>query len=348
MPPRYDLRSDTVTRPDEAMRQAMAQAEVGDDVYREDPTARALEARAAELTGKPAALFMPTGSMGNQVALSCWAQRHQGVLCERRAHLLLYEQGAMAALSGLHPLPLEGDDSGCMDPEEVERALRPGPYYRVPPGVVTLEITHNVAGGQLPSRDKLAAIQRAARGHQIPVHLDGARLFNAAAAWDTPAAEIAALADSVTFCLSKGLGAPVGSVLCGPAAFIERALPMRKRFGGGMRQVGILAAAGLHALEHNLGRLGEDHAHARTLAEGLAQLPGLALDPQAFPTNIVYIQTRREMASRWVDALAARGVLLGVMGPETLRFCTHLDIHAADLDPILAAFTQVADELEGA
>ena len=287
----HDLRSDTVTRPTDAMRRAMFDAPVGDDVYREDPSARALEARAAELTGKEAALFVPTGSMGNQVAMATWAGRHQSVLCERRAHVLLYEQGAMAALSGLHPEPLQGDADGCLEPDDVERALRPGPYDRVPVGLVAVECTHNVAGGSLPSLDKLSRIHGLARERGVPVHMDGARLFNAATGYGVPVAQVAAHTDSVMFCLSKGLGAPVGSMLCGPRDFIASALPMRKRFGGGMRQVGSLCAAGLHALEHHVERLSRDHANARALAVGLDLVEGLSIDPGAFPTNILYVST---------------------------------------------------------
>lgn len=341
-----DLRSDTVTRPTRAMREAMFEAEVGDDVYREDPTALALEARAAELTGKEAALFMPTGSMGNQVALATWGERGQAVLCERRAHVFLYELGAMSAHSGLTPVTLDGDRDGCMDPEQVERALRPAPYYRVPVGVVSVEVTHNVAGGTLPSLEKLAQIHAHARQRGVPVHLDGARLFNAATAYGVSVAEICARADSVMFCLSKGLGAPVGSMLCGPAGFIERALAARKRFGGGMRQVGILAAAGLYALEHHVDRLAEDHANARRLAGGLRDIPGLSIDPERFPTNILYVDTAPERAPDWAAALARRDIHINYLGPDTIRFCTHLDVRAEDIPVVLSRVREVALELE--
>lgn len=340
-----DLRSDTVTRPTEAMRQAMFDAPVGDDVYREDPSAAALEARAAELTGMEAALFMPTGSMGNQVAMATWAGRHQSVLCERRAHVLLYEQGAMAALSGLHPEPLMGDAQGCLDPEDVARALRPAPYYRVPVGLVAVECTHNVAGGTLPDLDKLAEVRRVARDHGLPVHMDGARLFNAAAAYGVPASEVAAHADSVMFCLSKGLGAPVGSMLCGPRDFIERALPMRKRFGGGMRQVGIMCAAGLHALDHHIDRLADDHANARALANGLDAIDGLSIDPDAFPTNILYVTTAPEAAARWSDALRDRGVLAHALAHDRVRFVTHLDVPEDAIPEVLSRAADAAAEV---
>lgn len=339
--PIYDLRSDTVTRPSEAMRRAMTEALVGDDVYREDPTALELEQRAAEITGKEAALFMPTGSMGNQVALATWADRGQSVLCEARAHILLYEQGAMASLSGLTPAVMQGDEDGCLMPDEVERALRPAPYYRVPVGVVSVEVTHNMAGGTLPERDKLDAIAAHARDAGVPVHMDGARLFNAATAWDVPVAEIADRADSVMFCLSKGLGAPVGSMLCGPHEFIERALSVRKRFGGAMRQVGILAAAGLFALRHNVNRLQVDHDNAKKLAAGLNAIEGLSIDVERCPTNILYVDCEPEMGSRWVSHLATQGILINALGPERLRFVTHMDITGEDIDAVLAMIREL-------
>ncbi len=343
----FDLRSDTVTTPTPQMRQAMIEAEVGDDVYREDPTAARLEARAATITGKDAALFMPTGTMGNQVALATWARRGTSVVCEARAHLLLYEQAAMSALSGLTPSILDGDATGCIHPDDIERALRPAPYYRISPGVVAVECTHNVAGGQLPPLDKLAAIYAHARDAEIPVHMDGARLFNAACALDVPVSEICAHTDSVTFCLSKGLGAPIGSVLCGPAEFIERALAVRKRFGGGMRQIGMLAAAGLYALEHHVDRLAQDHLHARQLAEGLAGVEGLSVDPDAFPTNIVYVDCAPVSGARWVEVLAERGVLINALGPERLRFVTHLDFPGDAVDVVLDRVADAAQVMHG-
>ena len=339
--PIYDLRSDTVTRPGEAMRRAMAEALVGDDVYREDPTALELEARAAEITGKEAALFMPTGSMGNQVALATWADRGTSVLCEARAHILLYEQGAMASLSGLTPAVWITLEDGCLDPHEVERALRPAPYYRVPVGVVTVEVTHNMAGGTLPNPEKLAAIAAHARAAHVPVHMDGARLFNAATAWGVPVSEVTALADSVMFCLSKGLGAPVGSMLCGPKDFIDRALAVRKRFGGAMRQVGILAAAGLFALRHNVARLSKDHDNARKLAIGLSKVPGLSVDLERCPTNILYVDCEPEMGQRWVEHLAAQGILINALGPERLRFVTHMDVSEEEIDAVLATIQEL-------
>jgi len=338
----YDLRSDTLTQPTPAMREAMMSAPIGDDVYREDPSAHALEARAAELTGKEAALFVPTGTMGNQVALASWAERGQSVVCERHAHILLYELGAMSALSGLAPLPFEGDEHGCPDPEHVRRALMPASYTRMSVGVIGVEMTHNSHGGVIPALEKLGAIAEHARHAGVPVHMDGARLFNAAVALGVPASEIAQHTDSVNFCLSKGLGAPVGSVLCGPRDFIERALVVRKRFGGGMRQVGFLAAAGLHALDHHIERLAEDHERARRLALGLAEIDGLSLDPERFPTNIVYVDTDPEMAPVWERALAERGVMIHAMGLERLRFVTHLDLDDEVIDGVLERVAQVA------
>lgn len=339
---RIDLRSDTVTAPDLPMRQAMATALVGDDVYREDPTALRLEALAASLTGKDAALFMPTGSMGNQVALASWAERGESVLCEASSHVLLYEQGAMSALSGLTPCILEGDEQGCMDPAQVERALRPAPYYRVKVGVVATECTHNMRGGTLPSLSKLAGIKEHAARANVPVHLDGARLFNAARALDVEVEAITQHADSVMFCLSKGLGAPIGSMLCGPKDMMQRALAIRKRFGGAMRQVGILAAAGLHALTHNIPALDADHALARALASGLQEIPGLELEPERYPTNILYVDCAPELGERWVQAFAQRGVLINALGPERLRFVTHHDVGPAEVEETLRVAREIS------
>src|SRR6267378_2522657 len=251
-----DLRSDTVTRPTPSMRRAMAEAEVGDDVFREDPTVRRLEEAAAERTGKEAALFVPTGTMGNQIAVNVWTRPGQEVILEERSHIFDYEMGTMAVLSGVLPRP-----------------IRPPVYYLTQTGLIALENTHNMAGGTIFPLSVAESICSLARTQRIPIHLDGARLFTAAVAVREDAAELARPFDSVMFCLSKGLGAPVGSLVCGPAGFVDEALRVRKRMGGGMRQAGILAAAGLVALEENVERLAEDHDNARHLAEGIAGIP---------------------------------------------------------------------------
>ncbi|HXH28369.1 MAG TPA: threonine aldolase family protein, partial [Candidatus Polarisedimenticolia bacterium] len=243
-----DLRSDTVTRPTATMRRAMAEAEVGDDVFREDPTVRRLEEVAAGRLGKEAALFVPSGTMGNQIAVNVWTRPGQEVVLEEQSHIYNFEMATMAAFSGVLARPVPGED-GCPHPDRVRRAIRPPVYYLSPAGLVTLENTHNMAGGTIAPQDRCEAIVRVARDGGLPTHLDGARIFNAAVASGRPAAELARPFDSVMFCLSKGLGAPVGSLLAGSRAFIEEALRVRKRLGGGMRQAGVLAAAGLVALE---------------------------------------------------------------------------------------------------
>ena len=340
-----DLRSDTVTRPTPAMRRAMAEAEVGDDVFREDPTVRRLEELAAETLGKEAALFVPTGTMGNQVAVNVWTRPGQEVILEERSHIFNYEMGTMAAFSGVLPRPLRGE-GGHLAPAAVRAAIRPPVYYLTQTGLVTLENTHNMAGGTILPQEEAAAICALARQRGIPVHLDGARIFNAAIALDRPVAELSAPFDSVMFCLSKGLGAPVGSLLAGPTGFIDEALRVRKRMGGGMRQAGVLAAAGLVALRDNVERLAEDHAHARLLAGRVAATPGLSVDPARVQTNIVIFEvsspglTAPDLAARWKDA----GVFALALDERQVRAVTHYDVdragilHACDaLSRIVAA-----------
>ncbi|MCX7750528.1 MAG: low-specificity L-threonine aldolase [Candidatus Bipolaricaulota bacterium] len=342
-----DLRSDTVTLPTAAMRAAMAAAEVGDDVYGEDPTVRALEERAAELLGTEAALFVPSGTMGNQVAIACHTRPGQEVIVEASSHIYNVELGTMARFSGVQPRVIPGE-RGVFTPAQVEAAIRPDLYYLAPTGLVCLENTHNAAGGRIwpvgGAREILALAHR--RG--IPVHLDGARIFNAAVALGLPARELAHGFDSVMFCLSKGLGCPVGSLLCGSGAFIAEARRVRKALGGGMRQAGILAAAGLYALEHHVDRLAEDHEHARLLAEGLAQIPGLSVVPPE--TNIVLIRIERGPDAATLCArLRARGVLASPAGagtsPREVRMVTHLGISRRD---VARTVDLVAEELRAA
>ncbi|MBM3458527.1 MAG: low specificity L-threonine aldolase, partial [Armatimonadetes bacterium] len=282
-----DLRSDTVTHPTEAMRAAMATAEVGDDVYGEDPTVNRLQAVAARAVGMEASLFVPTGSMGNLLAVKCHTQPGDEILIERNAHILQFEMGGLAWFSGVTPLALESD-GGILDPDRVRENIHAHvPYYRMRTTLVCLENTHNYGGGRVYPLETLSAISASARAAGVPVHMDGARLFHAAVALGVPAAEITRHADSVMFCFSKGLSAPVGSVLCGTEEFIQKALRARRVVGGGMRQAGCLAAAALLALETMVDRLAEDHRNARNLAEGLAAIPGLVVEPEKVETNIV-------------------------------------------------------------
>ncbi len=336
-----DLRSDTVTRPTAEMRRAMAEAEVGDDVYGEDPTVRRLEEEAAARIGHEAAIFVPTGTMGNQVAIHLLSRPGTDVLVEAGSHVYNYELGAMTVWSGAMPRVLPGVD-GVLDPERVATAATPGPYYMARATLLVLENTHNHAGGVVLSVERKDALLDAARRHGLAAHLDGARIFNAAAALGVPAADLARGFDSVMFCLSKGLGAPAGSMLCGSRAFVTDARVARKRMGGAMRQVGVLAAAGLVALERHVGRLGEDHRRAARLAEALAALPVFRIDPSAVHTNIVIAEVvPPASAERLLAALRERGVLAGGMGPGRVRFVTHLDVDDAGIERAVAALRDV-------
>jgi threonine aldolase len=327
-----DLRSDTVTQPTAAMRQAMATAEVGDDVYGEDPTVRRLEEAAASRLGFAAALFVPTGTMGNQIAIQLLAPRGTDVLLEAGSHVYNYELGAMAAWSGALPRVLTGE-GGVLDPTQVERAVAPDVYYMARTSLLLLENTHNHAGGTVTSPARTAALLAAARAKELSAHLDGARIFNAAAAVSCEAIRLCEGFDTAMFCLSKGLGAPAGSVLCGSSELVREARVVRKRMGGGMRQAGILAAAGLHALEHHVVRLAEDHRRARRLAEALAEIPGFDLELNSVETNIVIAEVHPPLR---VEALLAslkeERVLAGGMGPGRIRFVTHLDVDDASLE----------------
>ena len=337
-----DLRSDTVTRPTAAMRRAMAEAEVGDDVFREDPTVRRLEEAAAARTGKEAALFVPTGTMGNQIAVNVWTRPGQEVILEERSHIFNYEMGTMAVFSGVLPRPLRGDD-GVLSVESVRKAIRPPVYYLTQTGLIALENTHNMAGGTIFPVSGAETICALARAQRIPVHLDGARLFNAAVALRRDPAELARPFDSVMFCLSKGLGAPVGSLICGPAGFIDEALRVRKRMGGGMRQAGVLAAAGLVALEQNVERLAEDHQNALRLAEGISGIRGLSIESARVQTNIVVFAvvgdgiTAKEVVGRWKE----EGVLALAIDETQVRAVTHYDVDRAGVERALAILAKL-------
>jgi threonine aldolase len=340
-----DLRSDTVTKPTPEMRRAMAGAEVGDDVYGEDPTVNRLEQRAAEIMGKEAALFVPTGTMGNVIGIKLHAQPGDEVVCDSHAHILDWEMGTHASFSGvtLRPVPsAASSDAGILRWCDIETAIREPDSFCSRTAVVHLEHPHNMGGGTLYPIEELDRICACAHARGMKVHLDGARIFNAAAASGLPAARIAAPADTVMFCLSKGLGAPVGSMLTGPAEAIKRARVYRKQLGGGMRQAGVLAAAGLIALEQMPARLSEDHAHARLLAEGLAQLPGVSIDPSKVVTNIVIfdIAATGLTPDQFVAAVKTRGVLIAGVGGSRIRAVTHLDVSRHDCERALEAIAQ--------
>jgi threonine aldolase len=334
-----DLRSDTVTRPTAAMREAMAAAEVGDDVLGDDPTGCRLETLAASLVGKAAALFVPSGTMGNQLAILAQTRRGQEVICGRSSHVLEHEVGAAAVISAVTLVPVP-DRGGRIAPEDVTAAIRTPDLHHPETGLLCLESAHS--GGAVAPLPALEAAATVARAAGLAVHLDGARLFNAAAALGVPAARIAAVADTVMFCVSKGLGAPVGSLLCGPADLVARARKGRKLLGGGMRQVGILAAAGLHALAHHVDRLAEDHRRAGRLAEGLARLPGVVIDVDCRDINMIWFTLDHPAPpDSLVEGLARRGVQVLPPMHGRWRLVTHLDVDDAGLDRALAAFREV-------
>ena len=318
-----DLRSDTVTRPTRAMRAAMAEAEVGDDVYGEDPTVRRLEERVADLLGTEAALFTPTGTMANQIALRAHTQPGDEIIISRDAHCWRHESGALAALAGVQTQMLAGY---TFTAAEVRAAYKGADPYVSPTRVVAVENTHNMGGGVCWEPAVLADVTDAAHALGMVAHLDGARLWNAAAATGTTERELARGFDSVSVCLSKGLGAPAGSVVAGPRAFIRACHRLRKMYGGGMRQAGILAAAGLHALEHHRGRLAEDHASARALAEALADASNITVDLARVQTNIVMIDLANGRAEAVVEHAREHGILLGTAGPQRIRAVAHLDV----------------------
>jgi len=337
-----DLRSDTVTKPTPAMRRAMFEAEVGDDVYGEDPTVNRLEARAAEITGKAAALFVPTGTMGNTIAIKLLTEHGQEVIADSRAHLHDYELSMIAWFSGcvIRAIPTE---RGLLSWEDVRRQIRPLGPYSAPTGAVCLEQPHNMAGGYVYPMATVYEICNGAHERGVPVHMDGARVFNASVALGIPVHEIAAPADTVMFCLSKGLGAPVGSILAGPADLIAKGRLYRKRLGGGMRQAGVLAAAGLVALEESPAKLAVDHANARFLAEGLAKIPGVSVNPAAVETNVVVFDVAATgVAPTDVSArLKQRGILMNPINERCVRAVTHYDVTRADCAQAVEAAAEV-------
>jgi len=337
-----DLRSDTVTRPSREMRRAMADAEVGDDVYGEDPTVNALQQRAAELLGVEATLLVPTGCMANQVALQILTRPGDEVLAGRSAHNYLFETGAASALAGVQVTQIGSD--GRFTAADVRANFHADDHHHVPTRLISIENTHNMGGGLLWNADDVRDVLAVARELGLHAHLDGARLWNAAVASATPERELAAGFDTVSVCLSKGLGAPVGSLIGGSTERMRDAHRARKRLGGGMRQAGVLAAAGLYALEHNRARLADDHANARALGTALADIEGLTVDVSQIHTNIVIaeVDSARGAAQKLVERAATRGVLFATIGAQRVRFVTHLDVDSGACERAAAIIAEVA------
>jgi threonine aldolase len=337
-----DLRSDTVTRPTDEMRRAMAEAEVGDDVYGEDPTVNRLEKRAAEIFGKEAALFVPTGCMGNLIAIKVWTHHGNEVICDEKSHVNLYELASMSAIAGCMPRIARGED-GILSWKMIEEVIRPKIYYDSQTALICLENTHNMAGGTVYATAAVDEICAGAHAVGLRVHMDGARIFNAAAALGESVARMALGLDSVMFCLSKGLSAPVGSMVVGSAAFIEKARIYRKMFGGGMRQAGVLAAAGLIALEKSPARLHVDHENAQVLAKGIAAITGLKIDPKKVRSNIVIFDCERtgKTAVQLCDLLREKEVWALDTAIHSVRFVTHCDVDRTGCERALAALREI-------
>jgi len=341
-----DMRSDTITLPTEEMRQAICEAEVGDDVFGEDPTVNRLEELAAQMMGKEAALFTPSGTMSNLIAVLTHTRPGDEILLGSEAHMLWYEVGSASALGGVVMRTIPNDQDGRMDPGTVEEAIRPKNIHFPQTTLLCLENTHNRCGGAVLTPDYTSAIAGLAHQHGLSVHLDGARIFNAAVALSVPASELARSADSVCFCVSKGLSAPVGSLLCGSQEFVEKARKWRKMVGGGMRQAGIIAAAGIVALQKMVSRLAEDHTNARRLAYGLAQVPGITIHPEKFQTNIVMFESPSFiLGSEFTQRVATQGVKLLPRGGRKVRAVTHRMVGAADIDEALECIELVVKEL---
>ena len=337
-----DLRSDTVTKPSAEMRRAMAEAEVGDDVFLEDPTINKLQERAAEIFGRQAALFVPSGSMGNLTCILAQTRQGQEVICEESGHVYNYEMASMSAIGGVLPRLVPGED-GILSWQAISKAIRPKIYYRSQTALIALENTHNMAGGTVYPTKLSEEICDRAHDAGILVHLDGARIFNAATYLGENVADMTKKFDSIQFCLSKGLGAPVGSMIVGSREFIERCRSIRKMLGGGMRQAGVLAAAGLIALEKGPKRLQVDHDHAKLLATGLAAIPGITLNPAKVQTNIVIfnLKTSGWSSSDFLQTLAKRDVLAVPVDNERVRMVTHLDVDRNDVEKAAAAVQEV-------
>jgi len=343
-----DLRSDTVSLPTPAMREAIARAELGDDVYGEDPTVNRLEEMAAAMLGKEAAILVPSGTMANLIALLIHCPRGMKAIVGAQAHSYVYEAGGASALGGVVLTPIRNAEGGGLDLEELAEHLQtPLDPHFAQPAVVALENTHNRCGGVPVPLSHMAEVRRLAAARGLPVHLDGARIFNAALALETTARQIASSADSVSFCLSKGLACPIGSLLCGSRRFIDQARRVRKVLGGGMRQAGIVAAAGLVALDTMIDRITEDHLNARALAQGLALIAGIGVKPEPRRTNMVFFELEdggAEAARGFAAALKERAVLIGSRGPASFRAVTHYGITREDIDRAVAAAAEAAAE----
>ena len=337
-----DLRSDTVTKPTPAMRKAMAEAEVGDDVFGEDPTVNTLQGKVANLLGKEASLFVPSGTMANQLSIKSHTQPGDEVILESSSHPYNFEGGAGAALSGIQFRCLQGV-RGILEPAQIEEAIRPSDHHFPVTRLVCLENTHNRGGGSIFPIEKMAEIYRLSKTRGLLVHLDGARLWNASVATGIKPHEYTQWADSVSVCLSKALGAPIGSLVAGSKLFIDRVHRFRKMFGGGMRQAGIIAAAGIYALDNHLERLKEDHQNATHLAMGLKELKGVSIDPKHVETNIVIFDVAGTAmrGSQLAESMKKEGILIHAIGKTQIRLVTHLDVTADDIEKTLKAFQKI-------
>ena len=339
-----DMRSDTVTQPTQAMREAMASAQVGDDVYGEDPNVNLLQEMAAERMGQEAGLFIPSGTMGNLAAMLAHCQRGDEVILGDRSHTFLYEAGGVSALGSIHSCQLPNQPDGSLKLTDIEAAIRDDDPHSPITRLIALENTHNRCGGTVQSAEYIQDVAKLAHSHSISLHLDGARIFNAAAVLNIPAKELARWTDSITFCLSKGLCAPVGSVLCGSKEFIKKAHRARKMLGGGMRQAGVLAAAGIVALETMVDRLGEDHARAHRLAQGLGKIPGIVLDPGTPYSNMIFCSLDENFlvdGNAVIFRLAEKGLKVGKAGKRRFRLVLHYWIGDQDVEDAVSTFAEV-------
>lgn len=346
-PIHLDFRSDTVTKPTPAMREAMAKAPVGDDVYKEDPTVNELQEKAAALTGQEAGLYVPSGTMGNLASILAHCQRGDEIIVGKRAHTFLFEAAGAAALGGVNIQTIPNQADGSLLLEEIESAIRPDDPHQPVTRLVSIENTHNRCNGSSLSADYTDSVASLAHAHGLKFHIDGARIFNAAVDQGVPVSRLTQKADSVTFCLSKGLSAPVGSVICGSKAFIEKALRVRKQLGGGMRQAGILAAAGIVALDTMVERLADDHANAKTLAKGLAQIPGIMIDLETQHTNMVYFSLDPGLPLDLIQLkkkLAASGLLVGG-GSDRIRMVTHAWVDGDSVETALEIVSEILSKL---
>ena len=342
-----DMRSDTITQPTSSMRRAMFEAEVGDDVFGEDPTVNRLEEMVAERLGKEAALFVASGTMANLVSQLTHCGRGDEMILGDQSHMFFYEQGGSAALGGIHPRSLPNKPDGTIPPAEIEAAIRPEDVHFPKTKLIVLENTHNRCNGCPLDAGYIHSVAKLARRYGLKLHIDGARLFNAATALGVAAEDLVAEADSVSICLSKGLAAPVGSVVCGTEEFIARARRNRKIVGGGMRQAGVLAAAGIVAITEMVDRLADDHENAGKLADGLANIPGLSIDPEMVSTNIVYFDVTKEnlTARILVENIDRQGIRLLPTGPHRLRAVTNYHVTSSDIDYVLDVFSDTLKRL---